>query len=268
MLIDHRRKKGTQKRWLVAGVLVVVAACMALLFHLAPPRAVKQLGMFFARPLWQTRLSASSGASGVSGIFSSKTALERDNTLLHEELQNARLALIHAQLVEKENEELKSLLGRIDTSTYVLGWVLSRPADTPYDTLIIDAGSAEGIATGDAVLGEAPIALGVVAEVFTRTSRVALFSSPDVETQVVFPASGTVSTARGLGGGNFIVRIPQEEVPAENTPVVLSGESSRILGFVSAVEHTPGDVFATVRFRTPVNLSTLTRVLVKVSSGT
>ncbi|MCI0619688.1 rod shape-determining protein MreC [Candidatus Wolfebacteria bacterium] len=262
MNILNRKRKVVWNTRLVVG-LFVGALMLVLFFRVVPPHTLRGFALTLARPVWQARLSASVAAGGVFGVFASKVALERENALLYEELQKTQLILMRARVALRENRNLKSLLGRAGEYEYTLAWVLARPADTPYDTLIIDAGSVEGVQTGDRVFSEALVALGTVAEVFGRTSRIALFSSPGTETGVVFPESGLVATARGEGGGNFVVRVLEDEMIVEGTPVVLPGVSPTTIGVVHSVERVRGDVFMTVRFRTPVNLSTVLRVLVE-----
>jgi cell shape-determining protein MreC len=190
-----------------------------------------------------------------------------ENDVLHRELERERLKVFRAEQIMDENRELKMLLGRSDETNYTLAYVLARPALTPYDTMLIDAGSSKGVSVGDLVFGEASVVIGEVRDVFPGNSRAVLFSSPGVETDVFLPDGGASGVARGRGHGNFVMRLPQDIAVGEGDAIMMPGDAM-LLGFVSAVERLVGDVFQTVRFRTLVNVSTLTRVFVASPPGT
>ena len=70
----------------------------------------------------------------------SKETLEGRNDELEKEVQELRLKLLSKDLLLKENKELKAILGRVSNQRAILATVLSRPNNSPYDTLIIDIG--------------------------------------------------------------------------------------------------------------------------------
>src|SRR3989338_3963999 len=76
-----------------------------------------------------------------------------------------------------QEDTLLELLGRKQKSDTVVAAVLTRPPQTPYDVIIIDAGSNESLAVGSEVsLPEGSI-LGIISEVFPKSARVKLFSA-------------------------------------------------------------------------------------------
>src|SRR3989344_5593533 len=82
----------------------------------------------------------------------------------------SRLAAVQAQLdaLYQENLDLKARLNRDARVGRILGAVLLRPPATPYDTLVIDIGSDEGVALGGTVSAGGTIMIGTILEGYPR----------------------------------------------------------------------------------------------------
>src|SRR3989344_1907594 len=90
-------------------------------------------------------------------------------------------------ILKEQTQEniLLELVGRKQKANMVVASVLTRPPQTPYDVIVIDAGLNESITIGSEVsLPEGPI-LGVVSEVFSKSAKVKLFSASGEETNAV-----------------------------------------------------------------------------------
>lgn len=133
-----------------------------------------------------------------------------------------------------ENESLRSLLhteerGRIAAS------VIARPPFIPYDALLLDRGSNDGIHEDAVVFLGEDQAIGIVSRVFGKTSLVTLFSSPGIETTVYVFGPDIYTTAYGEGGGVVRVSVPQGILLESGNIVVMPTLDAGVLGLVTEV---------------------------------
>jgi cell shape-determining protein MreC len=162
-----------------------------------------------------------------------------------------------------QKNELLELLGQRELDNLVLASVLVRPPRSPYDVIIIDAGSENGISIGSKVyLEEGPI-LGTVSEVFSRQARVNLFSSNAEEVSGVMERDGLPVTLIGSGGGNFKVSIPRDASVEKGDRILSAETASSILAVVGDISLNSTDSFKDVLAKSPANIFNLRFVLVK-----
>jgi cell shape-determining protein MreC len=242
---------------------VVLALLLLAVFTPGMPPVVRNVAHQGAAPLWQMRDTAVGAVYGAVAILETREELVARNTELYAEISDMRRQTFETTVLRAENRRLRELLGRTDGNTATAASVLSRPAWSPYDTLIIDAGSDEGITKHALVLVDGEVAIGFVAEVYDTTSSVVLFSAPGQETPVIIgTGSTTPALARGYGGGNFTVELPRDANIALYDPVVLPTLTPRVFAIVESIERDPTDSFQIVRFRAPVNYATMRVVTV------
>ena len=155
-------------------------------------------------PFWGVKNSIETFFSDNIGLLQSKAALISENNTLKAEIQKDQENSLLSAALKDENTDLKNILGRkSDSQKEILATILAKPFFSPYDTLVIDLGTADGIAVGDQVLVDGDIYIGFVNEIYSHSSKVVLYSSSG-ETVNVFVGSSTIEkTATGMGGGNF-----------------------------------------------------------------
>src|SRR5437016_3002805 len=110
--------------------------------------------------------------------------------------------------MRKDLADLIAFLSRNKLQGSKRAFVLIGPPHSPYDTLVLDQGSLEGVAVGQAVLFQ-NVALGEISEVFSHTSKAKLFSTAGTDMEVVIGPNHVHVEASGRGGGNFIARLPK-----------------------------------------------------------
>jgi cell shape-determining protein MreC len=140
--------------------------------------------------------------------------------------------------VLKENEELRLLLGATREERIAAG-VVARPPYTPYDTLILDQGSDEGVIDHAPVFLGSGLAVGYVRSTTKGSSLVTLFSSPGVETSVYIFGPDIFARAYGVGGGVVRIDIPQGIALAQGDLVILPSLDSGVLGTIDSVQAIP-----------------------------
>lgn len=170
--------------------------------------------------------------------------------------QKAQIALLASSnadrnILANENERLKSLLGRNEKEKIVYATILKRPPDSPYDTLILDAGTGDGVKVGNNVIS-GNVLVGSIIESGSGYSKAKLFSSPGN----IF--SGMLSDhiqieAKGLGGGSFEVVAPIGASVSVGDALVLPAISSKIFGLVQNIEEKPTEGFKRILFSLPIN---------------
>ncbi len=168
--------------------------------------------------------------------------------------------------LQSENEQLKALLGRsTDKEQMTLAAVLVRPPQSPYDSIIIDAGNNMGLLVGDIIYAEMHYAIGKVVEVSENRSVVMLFSSSGQKASVLIGSSTTAVSAEGQGGGNFYIKLPRNIEIQKGDPVIWPDIQTILLGSVEVVDSGNGDAYAHIYFKSPININTLRYVQFKAN---
>jgi cell shape-determining protein MreC len=111
--------------------------------------------------------------------------------------------------------------------------VIARPPQSPYDTLVLNIGSEDGVRLDAGVWWPAGVYLGKVIDVRFRSAVVQLLSAPGV----IHPASisATPVTTLGQGGGEFYAEVPQDRAVSVGT-VIISDQYNLPLGVVAATQ--------------------------------
>lgn len=230
------------------GPIIFTVLCVLVVFGLVSlfPLFLPSVAQTIARPLWSVGGFVADHTSVFRGFVSSRTRLIEKNKKLEDQLQQAQVLLDTRAVVEQENKSLKESWGRNTDTSRVLASVLVRPPRTPYDTIVLDVGSEQGIAEGDMVLVADTVMLGIIDQVFEKTSRARLLSSVDTRTDAFISRNNVMVELVGTGGGNFEIRIPQDVDIVEGDDIVLPGITPRLVARVEAIESVPTDSFKRV----------------------
>ncbi|MFA6340819.1 MAG: rod shape-determining protein MreC [Candidatus Paceibacterota bacterium] len=236
-------------------ILFTIVVFLIVLFSF---KGVRNIFMDLASPLWKVEKSVLSFFSENMDVLRSKTSLIKENTALKEEISfNIKNKALY-EVVKKENEDMKEILSRKRSNTkQILSAVLVKPFLSPYDTLIIDLGSASGISVGDKVVAFGDTYIGYIGGVSADTSKVILYSSSGEKVNVLIGKSNVLKEAIGVGGGNFTVEMPRGSEIIEGDSVVIPSISSNVFGTVEKINFKETDSFETVLFKSPVNVSEL-----------
>ena len=217
--------------------------------------------------VWKAKDTTQRELNDFYSLLRSKKSLVLENNKLKQNLLSVEHQGISLEAVRAENSELKQMLGRdIDVNT-ILGSVLSRPNTSPYDTLIIDIGSKDGLHVGDQVVALGDFVVGFVSKVFTNTAQVTFYSSPGIKTNVLIGKNNIPASAEGRGANNFIVRLPRDIEVEKDDIVTLSHFDTQIFGVVEEIFRTSTDAFQIVLFNNPVNVFNTKWVQIIKSTG-
>ena len=209
---------------------------------------------FIMTPVWEIKEYVSDTGNSFSAGFYSKKSLILENRRLEEELDIARFKLLDRNLLFEENLELKEFLGRGVTGHTVFATVLVKPNRSLYDTFIIDVGDNAGIKNGNRVMYGGNVVIGKIVEVFSRTSKVLLLSSPGEFIDVVVGDDNIATVAYGRSSGNFELELPRDTNVQKGDMVVIPNIVPYVLGKVEHVESNSSNPFKKIFFKNPVNI--------------
>ncbi len=255
----HPRSKFDRARRALKWVLLLVALYLvgSLVFYVLRPVIMPAVSSF-----WQAENFFSDSLRAFSTNLRFKKNLLEENQALKERLASYEVMALNYKGFAEREAELASLVGRAEETGGIPATVLVRPPRTPYDTFIIDAGSKNGVAKGMRVaLPEGPV-LGSVVEVFSRQSKVTLFSSPEMEMEAVLERGGVSATLQGKGGGNFQMYLPRETEVEPGDIVYTSETLPRFLAQVEEAGSNPTDALIEVLLTGPSNIFEIRSVVV------
>jgi cell shape-determining protein MreC len=193
--------------------------------------------------------------------FTSKAGLDAQNTLLKNELASTTVLLADRDALYQETLDLKAQFGRDAQIQTILAGVLLQPPEEPYDTLLIDAGTAQGIEVGDLVAAGGTTLVGTVREVHPTTATVELFSSPGEQYNALLLTGATASSTttsvpivlEGQGSGSLRAEVPAGTPAAVGDAIVTPGVESGFAGTISFVSQNESESFETLYVTLPIN---------------
>jgi cell shape-determining protein MreC len=250
--------------WLT-GAVVVIVVVLILLRSFLP-----QVFFALAAPLWESGSALSTDVgSFFAGIGNSAKLVQENKTLSQEilTLQNENTVLT------ARSQDLTSLLsvssesaggtgtsGASGARAGILAGVLASPPLSPYDTLIVSSGSAQGVVRGAQVYAAGGIPIGTVTEVTSTTAIVQLLSTPGVTT------NGWAGTARvpvevmGVGAGSYTATLPAAASVSVGDSVYAPGPGAVPFGTVTKIDADPSSPTVVLHIQSLVNMFSITWV--------
>jgi len=236
------------------GIIVVVIVVLSLL---------KSPLTNLVSPLWRTSNIFSRTFSSIAALVHTKESLETENQSLKAELDSYSALAIDSRAAEDSRDEILATFNRASTTPGIASAVLVHPPETPYDILIIDAGSTDGVAVGDGVSTPEGVSIGHVADVSAHTARVELFSGSGDKTDAVLERNSLPVTLIGQGEGNFEFDVPKGVAVAVGDKILSPNIRAEMIAVVGDVVSDPTDSLEHVYVQSVVNVSTIRFVLVK-----
>ena len=250
-------KKSQRKKFsnIALGVVILI---ILFFFRSGIWNVLSDVSLFVFRPVLSAGDSIGGGLKSFGAYFVSKSSLLKENENLQQEVaaDDARMANYDSAMAD--DASLKEILGRKDPkATMVLGAILSKPNQSPYDTRIIDAGTAQGIKVADIVFADGAVPIGRVAEANANSSKVILFSNPGESTEVTVSGQSTSVQLVGRGGGNFEISLPKDSALAQGTQVTLPGINDYVIAITQTTISDPRDPLSKALLTSPVNIQNL-----------
>ena len=251
---DRGRRSVQRGRNILIVTAVVLLLFFALLLRFSFFSSVLQT---VGRPIWESQIVSSGIIGDIKGFFSSRASLISENNSLKNQLNDLSARVAVNDSLFSENESLKELLGRTNKKNLLLATVIERPNQSPYDTMVVDVGSVNGVTVGEQVFADSSLPIGTVTDVYGGSARVILYSSSGQKVSVLLGAKNVKAEAVGQGGGNFTIKIPRGVVVAEGDRIIAPSITTAFFGTVSHIDLAPNDSFQTIYFNSSVNLNEL-----------
>lgn len=243
--------------------LAILASVLILLY--GPVRSAISKALYSAVPsAWKVSLNIEDSWNSFWGGFSGLRELSMKNDALRSQVSSMELQILENASLKEEVLRLRKALGRESADVRVYARVLSLASQSPYDIIVVDVGTENGVKVGDRVTYSGAGVIGSISDVYSSSAKVKLFSSHGEENAVIIGVAGIPSFAYGRGMGNFEAKVPQGSNLAVGENVLLPG-TNLIIGVIGSIEEKPALPFARVLFRTPFNISDMRSVEIVVA---
>jgi cell shape-determining protein MreC len=213
---------------------------------------------FLATPFWATGTVLTAGVGNTGTFFTGKAEIARERDRLLAE--NAALIAQQAALSAREADLIRLLGSRTEPAKGILAGVLARPPVSPYDVLVVDAGSKAGIVEGARALGLGGVPLGTVESVAPGSSRITLYSTPLRETEAWIGEARIPVTLIGEGSGAFAAEVARESGIKEGDMAYVASGGAFPIGTVMRVESDPSSPRSRVDIKPVLNPFSVTWV--------
>ncbi len=227
----------------VSGAIVIVAATLFI------KKMANDIPIVYGGPTQDVLLSKRQLISKVTALQTTINSYDAQLSTLSQ-LQN-------------ENNALKAELGRTPAPSGILADVITLPNRSFYDTMLIDAGSAQGIKDNMEVYAFGSVALGDVTSVGTDTATVTLYSQPGRQTSGTAVGSDVAVTLIGRGSGEYEVQLPRDVPLDVGSAVAVQSVYPATIATIERVITDPRDPFQELLAKAPVNLQALKWVIVR-----
>ncbi len=240
------------------GALALAGAIFLLLLRLLAPNFFWQV----FTPVFRVSDTLALEIRTFFNSFGDTAALALQNEKLMNE--NAALANENHALLQKT----ASISGLIPDARGIIAGIVARPPSSPYDTLVLSAGSEAGVALGMGVFGEGGVPLGVVSSVLAGFSRVTLFSAPGMIVSGWVGRTNTPITVTGAGAGVLSASIARSAGIASGDTIFAPGPGMLPIGVVARVDSDPASPSVTLRITPALNVFSIAWVTVRDTGTT
>ncbi len=200
---------------------------------------------------------------------SSRGTLLSENQRLAAKVEALDAELLRLHDVERDRDRLLALTAAYPSAPAgtLAARLVAIESSGPFQTALLDRGSADGLMPGGVVVAAEGL-LGRVVAVGAGTARVQLLSDSVAAVGVILARGGRAAVARGDGKrGAGILYVPTIEVVEPNDPVVTSGTdgvypSDLPVGRVAAVQRKSDSLFWDIQVAMSADPARTARVFV------
>lgn len=250
-LLDKKNKRKNLNKI----IIMIIVLFFLGFFRVSIFNGFSYLAHQISRPFLILGNSIGNKTSNISSYFSFKKNLYQENEYLKNQLNEMNARVSNYSSVLDKSIKLEEVLGKKKTNRDMIqGGILSKSSNSVYGSLIIDIGKNQSVEIGQRVFAYGYVPIGKVAEVYPKSSKVILYSSPLENTEVVISGKDIFMEVVGRGSGNFEMILPRDFVLDIGTEVDLPGSENYILGYVASIISDPRDSFQKALLRSPVNI--------------
>ncbi len=188
------------------------------------------------------------------------------NDVAKQELQNEKLMSENAALASENQaltKKIESLSGLTLEAEGIIAGVLVRPPTSPYDTLVLSAGSEDGVSIGMEAFGKGGVPLGIVSSVSNNFSRIALFSTPGMTVNGWVGRANLPLMIEGAGAGAMNASAARSAGISAGDIVFVPGPGMLPIGSVVRVDSDPSSPSVILRIMPALNLFSVAWVIIR-----
>ncbi len=264
MIYQQRDNKRKKKARTISVVIIFSIALIIILLNAFAPHLLSPVVHAADSPLSHSRNVVSGGIGGFFELLKSKQALVAENNTLRQEIATYNALEAERRALNDENIALKALCGSGEVpKDIVLAQILSKPGYSPYDTIVVDVGSADGVKVGNFVIVDHTVVIGEVTSVFAHTSNVVLYSSADQKVDVFIGPKALETSAVGKGGGSFEIKLPRNADVHEGDAITLAKHPTHVFGTIMSITSSETDSFEEILFRSAVDINQVRYVTIE-----
>jgi rod shape-determining protein MreC len=254
--------------------VLIVIILLIVLFYVGWLTPIESATSVVLRPFQTSASFVTSGLKRLVEPFSSIVALQRENDQLIQRNNDLLVtsATLRQQLVEQEIIEEQITFLTSAGYDFATARVIGRTNDPSFQSININIGSTKGLRTGQAVVINNGVLVGIVKKVEPTHAEVLLINdSRSTINARIQNDSATPGTVNGQFTSSLKMDlIPQDKPVALNDYVVTSKANTNtpdglLIGQVVEVKHSPGELFQTALLSPVANLESLTLVSVITS---
>jgi cell shape-determining protein MreC len=250
-------KKIKEKKFFKIALSVVVLFIL-FYFRVGIFGGLSNVSQKVFRPVLVIGNSIGDKFKSIGAYFVSKSYLYEQNQKLQAQVDFNNMRNANYDSVIADNASIKEILGRKNTKNpMILSAILAKPNQSIYDTLLIDAGTTQGVKAGNTVFALGDVPIGKVDTVYDNSSKVILFSDAGETTEAVVSGKGIFMQLVGRGGGNFEMIMPKDFTMQKGDQVVVPGINPYVLAIAQTVISDPRDPFNKMLLTSPVNIQEL-----------
>ena len=231
---NSRRTSRTKKR---IGTLVIIAVIVSVLLWLVP-QVLAGMAAMIATPIQATKTWLFQSSGSLPSYLRDRHELINQITQLEQELAVQGDRDHRVQRLQQENDALRALLGD-EGEVRILAGIIGRPGTVPYDVLVIDKGTDDGVSTETPVYVGSDQVIGAVTKVFRNSALVELVTSPGLASSVFVVGPNIYTNAVGIGGGQLRIGVPQGIELSIGDSVILPSADRGVFGTINYIESSP-----------------------------
>lgn len=244
------------------GAIALLFALLTLIVRLMAPNIFWSI----TSPVFRAADSIANVQHALISSFREKVGLVTANEQLM--LQNDALENENRALMKKASS-LSSLLGADGSSSArgagILGEVVARPPESPYDTLVLAQGSNAGVSKGMEIFGPGGVPLGVVEAVTSDFSQAVLFSAHGMSVDGWVGEKNLAVTVLGTGGGVMTASLSRSAEVVIGDTVFVPGPGMLPVGVVTRIDSDASSPSVTLRITPALNLFSIGFVTIRAT---
>lgn len=258
-------KKHALTIWVVVTILLVAVFIIPSPVSISANNYIRKIVTPVSRPL----VSAGRKTANFVSLIFEIGNLRRENQQLANDVVQSKVDSVKMAELSSENASLKTQLSYKEAHPemkLLLANVISLDPTNYFGTLIIDRGSNDGVATGQAVTSLG-VLVGKIDQVSPDSSRVLLITSKDSIVQVMLQDSRTLGVLSGGISGMKLGSIPIDTAIKPSESIITSGLGGKLpkgiyVGVAGNEVSVKSDIFKTIEVKSPVDFFRLENLFV------